>query len=389
MKFILLLIPILCFGCSALKKQKSKPIGRSFEMRQVWARHTINTDEASRLRGKHRMKTLFTDKLIVQGNGIDSIRAYKKSTGILKWKRDIDGGVEAGAMISGNTLFFGGNDGFFYAVDVNSGKTRWVFPLRAEALGAPTVFNDLVYFVSGNNTIYALRAGSGEQVWFYTRKDGANLTIRGTSKPTIFGDSIIVGFSDGSLVSFDRRNGSLRWEKFLGGARSRFKDVDANPVLVKGQMLVPSYDGKLYLISASTGKISWSVDSGGFQTPTVQGQNVFVSTSMGEVRAHDISSGKLHWKYKLNRGVATAPTFYKGLLLFGEWDGDFVAIDASNGKLVGRYPTGRGVTSSPAIDEESQYAYVMGSNGDLYAFRVGWVANNEVWEWEKPYYRSL
>ena len=381
-------IALLCCSCSGIKKQSSKPIGRSFQISKVWARHTLN-DSMQSTRGKHRMKTLFTKKLVVQGNGVDGIRAYKKSTGFLKWERSIDGGVEAGASIAGNTLYFGGNDGFFYAVDVNSGKTRWVFPLRAEALGEPFVYNDVVYFVSGNNTVYALKAHTGEQVWFYTRKDGANLTIRGTSRPTVFGDNLIVGFSDGALVSLDRRKGTLRWEKFLGDSRNRFKDVDAHPVLVKDKLLVPSYDGKLYLIQAATGKVLWSVESGGFQTPLVQAKQVYVATSMGEVRAHDLSSGKLLWKHKLRRGVATSPTYYRGLILFGEWDGDFVALDSAKGNVIGRYSTGRGVTSSPSVDGETDLTYMMGTDGDLYAFRIGWVPNNEVWEWEKSPQQSL
>jgi outer membrane protein assembly factor BamB len=90
------------------------------------------------------MPALILGEMVIQGNGIDGIKAYHKKSGRLKWSKKISGGVEVGADQKGGTIFFGANDGFFYAVDVNTGKTKWTFPLRSEGIGRPRVSDNVV-----------------------------------------------------------------------------------------------------------------------------------------------------------------------------------------------------------------------------------------------------
>lgn len=378
--FLSLIILLAC--CSSLKKNTS---ARFFEIDKKWARYTPAQIYLGP-RKNHRMSSILFGDYIIQGNAIDGISAYKKSTGALVWTRRFDGGVEVGAALSGSNILFGANDGFFYALDAYNGKTRWSFPIKSEGLGVPTVSQGVVYFVAGNNTTYAISINSGEQLWFYSRVISKSMTVRGSAQPTVVGDSVYIGYSDGALVSLNKKTGSLKWERSLA-RNARFADIDAQAVFHKGRLYVTAYDGQLFSVNPDNGNIFWSTEDGGFTTPEIFEDRIFTSTSTGEVVALELSSGKRLWTYSLKNSVATAPVYYRGLLIFGEWQGQLVALDAMNGKKVTTYSTGRGVTSTPAIDAEAKLMYVITADANLFALALNWKKQSEKWEWEKSPYQ--
>lgn len=378
-KFAILLVLLLgVVGCSLLKKN---PAGRKFHFDRLWARHTL-TDDYNGFRIIHRMQPVLFGEFVFQGNAIDGISAFNKKTGNLQWHRHIKGGVEAGAVLGGSTLFFGGNDGFFYAVDAYTGRSRWTFPLRAEGLGRPIFHDGVVYFLTGNNMAYALKADSGEQLWLYSRIDGSNITVRGSGEPTVADDKILFGFSDGFLVALNKKSGSVIWEKRLG-TNPRFKDVDVKPIVRDDRIYVSSYDGLFYCLQLKDGSVIWTSEDGGFQTANLHEDRIFLTTSDSRVVALDIKSGKRIWEKPLKLTVGSAPQYYRGLLIFGEWQGELRALDALTGQSVDSYSTGRGLISPVRIDYDSQIAYVMGTDGDLYAFQLNWQKPSERWEWQK------
>lgn len=368
-------------ACSSFKKEAAE---RVFTIDRKWARYTPK-DIYLGSSLNHRMQPVLFGEYVIQGNSIDGIRAYKKTTGAPIWQRHFNGGVEIGAAISGSNLLFGAGDGFFYSLDAYTGRTRWSFPIKSEGLGEPTVQGDIVYFVAGNGTTYAVNINSGEQVWFYSRVASRPMTIRGSSQPTVVGNALILGFSDGNLVALNKETGSLMWERPLG-SDERFSDIDAKPVLFEGQLYVSAYDGKLYSLDPQTGKVNWSVDHGGFTAPEINSNKIYVSSSLGEVLCLDLKSGKQIWSYRVPTGAATAPVYYRGLILFGEWQGKMVALDALSGELVDSYATGVGVTSTPTIDIDTGTLYVMTADANLFVFGLNWKKQSEKWEWQKSPY---
>ncbi|MFC1499172.1 PQQ-binding-like beta-propeller repeat protein [Verrucomicrobiota bacterium] len=86
-------------------------------------------------------------------------------------------------------------------------------------------------------------------------------------------------------------------------------------------------------------KIAWSSGLGGNLTqPVSVGDKVFVaSVDTHTVYALDVNNGKELWSYTAGGRVDSAPTIYKGLLLFGSRDGWVYCLRASDGKLAWRF----------------------------------------------------
>jgi len=328
------------------------------------------------------MTSILYKGMIIEGNAIDGIGAYDRDSGNERWKLLVSGGVEAGAAVKGDHLLFGGSDGRFYSVDINTGVESWVFPVNAEILSAPTIEKDVVYFIAGNNRVYALDVNSGKQLWLYSRRETSTLSIRGGSSPTIAGENVLVGFSDGFIAALNKKDGQVVWTAALNN-NHRFRDVDAKPVVDGNQVYVASFDNSLYSINRESGKILWKLEKGGYSAVTLTADKIYFATTQGEMLCLDKGSGKQLWSYKLSSGLATQPKLYRGLLVFGEYEGDLKVLDSQSGAFVGKYSPGRGIMSSPLIDQKTGDLYFISADANLNAMKLTWKKETERWPWLK------
>lgn len=373
---LILGLVFLSAGCSSAPRVDKK----KFIVKRHWLRSTPE-GEVLDFRRMNRMRPVVTEKLVIGGNAIDRMTAFNRKTGKVVWVRNLTKGVEGGAQVVDNWLFFGASDGLFYALNAETGQTEWTFPVRVETLGEPLVHNGVVYFLAGNNVLYALEAVSGRQIWTYNRLDPSQLSIRGASRPLIVGANLYLGFSDGSFVALNKDKGTVAWEQNIN-QNKRFRDVDSSPVTDGKRIFVSSFDGALYCLDPKDGTIYWRVEEGGYAPVLIVKDTVFYSTSTGKVLALDKASGKVIWSRDNVRGIASEPVFYRGLLVYGESHGALQILDASTGQQVSKYKTGRGITSSPYLDQKTGDVYFMSANAILYALQLGWDVPHRVWPWE-------
>jgi len=376
MKKIILLSFVLTACVSADKVEFKK-----FTAERVWARATP-VKESLGFRRLHRMTPIVTENYIFQGNAFDGMVAYDRKTAREVWRLKIKDGVEAGAVLESGVLYFGANDGYFYAVSADSGQIRWTIPIRSEGLGEPLFKDGVVYFMSGANVAYAVEAQTGKQIWLYNRRDTSSLSIRGTSKPSIANNTIYFGFNDGYVVALNLQTGAMEWEQNIN-QNKRFRDVDSSPIVEGDRIFVTSFDGGLYCLNRADGRILWSVNEGGDTSPVLTADHIFYSTSDGQVKSLDRNSGKEVWNIDLKGKIATKPTHHKGLLIFGEYEGKLQFVDMRNGEFVGAFEPGRGVTSSPLVDTKRNEVYFISADANLFAVRMAWKNPAKNWPWEK------
>jgi outer membrane protein assembly factor BamB len=132
-------------------------------------------------------------------------------------------------------LFVGSNDNHFYALSASSGDVVWRWPTGADVIGRPVLADGDVYFVSLDNNLRALDAGSGAQHWMRF------LPIRPTRGPTLVGETVFIsGIS--KVVHGYRLDGQPAGDLTLTG------QVDGAPTFVRGGtlprdlLLVPTSD---------------------------------------------------------------------------------------------------------------------------------------------------
>lgn len=375
MKGFWLLTLVLLTACSSLKRTPNK-----FMVERRWARSTLDQDYLSGRR-VHRFQPIVTDKTVIAANSIDGISAYDRETAHLKWRFDVKDGVEGGAELAEDLLYFGAGDGQLYALEPDTGNVVWTYPLKAEGIAEPLVRAGNLYVLGGNNVAHALNAKTGKLLWLYNRREASNISVRGGSQPALAGDLVLIGFSDGALVALNKNSGSLVWEANLN-RNKRFRDVDATPVVDGETVYVSSYDGALYALNLSDGKILWTVDDGGYEQVLVNNNTLYYSTSSGKTMAVDKGSGKILWSKENPAGIATGPVLFRNVLIVGEMSGALRFLDARNGEMLSEFAPGRGVTSRATVDAKKGEVYFMSHDANLYALRVSWRKHAKDWPWE-------
>ncbi|MBX2986505.1 MAG: PQQ-binding-like beta-propeller repeat protein [Bdellovibrionaceae bacterium] len=366
-------------ACATLEKwTEGNREHREFQVDKAWVRFAP-AEPNEGYRKIERMTPVMAGRVLLTGNALDGVVAWDRETGQELWRVKTINGVEGGAALIRDRLFFGASDGQFYSVDVRNGRVLWTFPTNAETLSEPLLDSErgVVYVLTSANVVHALEADSGRPLWVYSRTDTNNFSVRGGTKPALKGDNLYVGFSDGFFTALSAKTGQVRWEVQLN-RNKRFRDVDTTPVIDGDRLYVAGYDDRLYCLSVEKGDVLWKIDQGGYAGLTLLGTRVYYPTSGGEVLALDRENGQVLWTYKIpeDKGIATSIVPFKGLLVFGESRGLLRFVDAGTGRPVAHFEPGRGVFSTPSVDEKNGSVYFISNEANVYALKAGWVSTS-------------
>lgn len=385
-KIALVLLSLTSVGCASFQDwQSGTNETRKFQTERVWVRETM-IKETLKFRKMNRFTPILVSKnsntgvekdLLIAANAMDSISAYEPDSGKLVWRIPIQNGVETAGAVFRSRLFFGANDGNFYAVNVNTGSVDWTYPVRQEILSEPLTAESSVYFLSGANSVYSLSQDTGKAEWIYNRQDPSSLSIRGGSKPAIKGNSLFVGFSDGTLVALQNNNGAVKWEKKLN-RNKKFRDIDSTPLVDDEFLYVLGYDDAAYSLRAATGEIVWKTNFGGYGEIIKVGDRLGFASTSEEFVAVDSQSGKKIWSIATPNGISTGASLLKGLMVFGDSLGQLRFVEPSTGRVIGSFSPGSGIHATPRTDEARGTVYFISNEANLYALKVGWRRASEI-----------
>src|SRR5690606_31476230 len=158
---------------------------------------------------------------------------------LVRWNLPIPNGIVSPIAVDGQSLYFGGGDGFLYSVNADTGRVNWRYDLHNPIISKPSIDQDRLNISTSDDTVFAFEAKTGKWLWHYRRRSSPSATILGASQPLIEGGEVITGFSDGYLVALSSQDGNLKWERKIHQG-TKFTDVDAHPVLDADLLYVPS-----------------------------------------------------------------------------------------------------------------------------------------------------
>jgi len=144
--------------------------------------------------------------------------------------------------------------------------------------------------------------------------------------------------------------------------------VSSSPAVVAGKIYLGS-DDTVYCLNASTGESVWNYTKpfplGGFHSPAVVGDRVYVGAWDWNIYCLNASSGEFIWSYMTENDVNSSPAVVDGRVYIGSWDDWFYCLDASTGELVWKYKTGYDIKWSSAAVADGR-VYVGSEDHKLY-----------------------
>lgn len=306
------------------------------------------------------------NKTVFFGSEDGNFYAVHASTGKLKWKFTAGSAIHSSPTIAGNTVYFGCNNRYLYALDTATGALKWKY-LTAAPIGfeSPAVNNGVV-FISSTLTypggmLYAVHASSGTLKW--SKQVGV------PSSPVVFNGKVIVG-NAGSVNAYDENTGNIIWQNFSTGI------AKPNPAIYNSKVYACG-EGKIYCLNADNGNTIWQKGYlSTFSGPTISNDLLYVGTLVGassSITCLDAGTGDLKWQYTATgpvNGSFSNPVVYNNAVFAGNLNGVFYAIDAGSGGV--RWSSGSLVSqigsAIPSPVAATNVVYTGSYNSFLYAY---------------------
>jgi outer membrane protein assembly factor BamB len=213
------------------------------------------------------------------------------------WTSSLGCAIVSSPSVQDNTLFVGGRDSCFYAIDTRSGKVLWKKKTGGWVDSSPLLFGDTISAGSRDGNVYLLdrngrelkRLAAGLQLSSPARTiDGQVVTGMGPpldgfsgfatntaglakasdiwslpftqmsySSPAVFGQACVIGANDGNLYMIDTHAKKIVWRFPTGGGVYL-----STPAIDKEQARVyfapGNYDRNVYALDLLTGAVVWA-----------------------------------------------------------------------------------------------------------------------------------
>ena len=255
--------------------------------------------------------------------------------------------VTATPAVADGTVYAGDWSGNVYAVDLESGEELWRYTTAHHAtvysgqiIASPAVVEvggRQTVFVAGGKTMYALDAGTGDEIWTHelgTPGDGEDPTEI-QSSPVVVGDMVIFGFDAhdqpglrAGVLALDAADGSVVWDFD--------PDQGEEPSGCVGVWSSPSVDTDRGLVFVGTANCRSSPD----------GWNEFTEA----IIAIDLETGEPAWSYQPHEpnrddlDFAGTPNLFDidigdeplSVVGLGNKDGAYYILDRETGELVSK-----------------------------------------------------
>ena len=149
-------------------------------------------------------------------------------------------GVASRPAASTDRIFFGNDNGTFYAIDRTSGDLVWSFPTDSINLpSSPVIADDIIIFGSFDGGVYGLDVHDGTVRWRYDRGEDLFVSSAALSDGRVYLASFL---PPSSLLALDARTGEAVWELPIG------EQTAASP-FVAGDTVYLQSPGKLWAVT--------------------------------------------------------------------------------------------------------------------------------------------
>ncbi|MGD9470852.1 MAG: PQQ-binding-like beta-propeller repeat protein [Novosphingobium sp.] len=331
----------------------------------------------------------------VIGNGtlyaIDTeavVYALDADTGRTRWthRLEMDGNLRSsafggGVSFSNGRVYATNGVGEVAALDAATGAEIWKVKPAGPLRGAPTLAFNAVFVMTQDNQIHALSAADGAVLW---QESGAlgQAGVFGVAAPAAGQGTVIAGYSSGELVAYRYENGRTLWSDALARTSistqvGTLTDVDADPIIDGGRVYALGQGGRMAAYELVTGQRLWELNLAGISTPAVAGEWIFTLTDDARLLAIARSSGKVRWVTQLRRWKDAkdrkGEIFYTGPVLAGDrlWiassRGELMWADVSDGTVGTFTDLGNAVSLAPIVANRT--LYVLDDGGKISAFR--------------------
>ncbi|HMP81220.1 MAG TPA: PQQ-binding-like beta-propeller repeat protein [Verrucomicrobiota bacterium] len=301
----------------------------------------------------------------------------------LLWTFKAHAPVRSTAAIVGDRVFVGCNDSNVYALDFSTGKKIWAATTDGTVESSPLVLNGTVFVGSSDGHLYALNASDGKVLWKFKTDEKilaapnwyARPASDTTSQDAAPVTNILVGSYDYKLYSLNAVTGKSNWVYETGNY------INGSPAVGDGKTVFGGCDGLLHVVALSNGALTGSNDIGAPIAASVglAGDRAYFGHYQNRFVCADLTTGTNAWSYQSrNFPYFSSPAITPDRVVFGGRDKQLHCVNRADGSPVWTFATRGRVDSSPVVAGEK---VVVGSN-DGRVYIVSMNDGSELWSYD-------
>ena len=289
--------------------------------------------------------------------------ALDAQTGAVCWKYKTEAGFVATAGFFDGCVFCGDSDGIFYCWDAEKGKLIWKFDTQRQIYSAPGFYRNLVLFNNQAGLFYALDCKTGKMIRQYKADDQLRSSV------TIAQNRAFLCGCDAHLHIIDLDT----FERVL------YVDLGApsggTAALTADALFLGTEGNEVLAIQWKQGTVRWRFQNAKSpapfrSSPAVGAQGlVYVGSNDRRLYALEEKSGKERWSFRTKRTVEGSPIILDDKVAFGSTDGRLYLLDAETGKELDSVDLGDSILSAPCYANGKLFVSTTG--GVLYCFQSG------------------
>jgi eukaryotic-like serine/threonine-protein kinase len=227
-------------------------------------------------------------------------------------------------VFSEGMIYWGDDEGIFYALDSKNGKIKWQFKTSGPIYEKPAISNGMAYFCSYEGVLHAINLAKGTEKWKYPTGPEFRCT------PSVIENHVVVNYKK-QMICLDIETGLELW-------KNNCIAINYLQYLLKDSTIYFTDNSQIIAINANNCKDLWHYDQQVFGMSHLQaGFGCLYLTSPEGVFCIRISDGKPKWKFGFDKTIV--PKYYTNLYLvdsavYAPVDFTLYVFNASNGKIL-------------------------------------------------------
>ncbi len=243
--------------------------------------------------------------------------------------------------VNQGTVYFGAENGCFYAVDAENGQELWSFqtvPSDKGIFSSPLLAEGTVIFGAYDGNVYCLDQATGNLHWEFMEADwvGSSPAWIKPSNRIVIGLEHSLGTKQGSIVALDLKTGERVWECAVPGM------VHGTPLYVEkhNQVCCGTNDAELLILEADTGYIRAILRLKGAlkSSPAYDADRdaVVFGDLSGRVYSYSLAEARVRWTAQAEDAVYSQPLIDGNKVFVPATDKHLYTFSADDGVLLRR-----------------------------------------------------
>ena len=353
-----LLLTVVFASCSSTKTKPHSPV----ELPEL-VENTVAIEELWQYKHKQLKRLFYKPQLYFSDDTLffpsrQSLIALNKKSGTLLWEKKFPSILASAVAGFAKHIYVIDSEPNLYKIEAATGSVIWQKLLESESLAPVSVNESYIVTKLSNGLILALSPEDGSELWRY-QTENPILMFSGSSRPIIDYSASIFSLDNGTILAIDNSLGIPIWSQriTLPEGKSeieRLVDLDSDPILQSGKVIISGYNGNIAALNSNTGKPEWYHSfSTNKDLATYRGMAVAISQK-SEITVFNIIKGNELWKSDafLNRKLSNA-VINRDYVIVADFKGYIHFLDRKNGKLLASHRVAKKEAHLPLYLEDN------------------------------------